>query len=133
MTDETPNSAARDFETATEIERLNDEWVEALVARDAATLGRIMADDFSFTHPLEGDDKQQFISDVLSGNLSVESMGRENVTVRVYGDAAVLSCRDSAKWTYQGRDFSGVYKTLHVYSRRGGRWQLVAVQSCHYA
>ena len=133
MPDDTPEERAKDFQTAGEIERLNDEWVEALVGRDAATLDRIMAEDFSFTHPLEGDDKRQFIADVVAGDLSVESMGRENVTVRVHGDTAVLSCRDTAKWAYRGRDFSGVYKTIHVYSRRDGRWQLVAVQSCHYA
>jgi ketosteroid isomerase-like protein len=133
MSAEPPNRRALDHQAAQEIERLNDEWVRALVERDGATLDRIMADDFIFLHPMEGDDKAQFISDVESGALSVEDMGRENVSVRVYGDTAVLSCRDMAKWQYGGRDFSGDYKTIHVYARRDGRWQIVAIQSCHYA
>jgi len=32
-----------------------------------------MADDFVFTYPLEGDDKAQFINDVVSGELSTSN------------------------------------------------------------
>src|SRR5688572_26938185 len=133
MTEEASDQPAHDARAAQEIKRLNEEWVRALEARDIESLDRIMADDFIFTHPMEGDDKGQFISDVEAGDVRVEHMGRENVMVRVFGDAAVMSCRDTATWQYKGRDFTGVYKTISVYSRRNGRWQLVAIQSCHYA
>jgi ketosteroid isomerase-like protein len=113
-----------------ELRQKNDEWVRALVGRDAATLNRIMAEDCIFTHPLEGDDKGQFISDVESGDLVVEYMNRDHIDVRIYGDTAVLSCRDDAKWLYVGREISGIYRTLHVYAKREQGWQLVAVQSC---
>lgn len=113
-----------------ELRQKNDEWVRALVGRDAATLNRIMAEDCIFTHPLEGDDKAQFVSDVESGDLVVEYMNRDHIDVRIYGDTAVLSCRDDAKWLYAGREISGIYRTLHVYAKREQGWQLVAVQSC---
>jgi ketosteroid isomerase-like protein len=113
-----------------ELRQKNDEWVRALVERDAATLNRIMADDCIFTHPLEGDDKAQFVSDVEAGDLRVEYMHRDHVDVRIYGETAVISCRDDAKWLYGGREISGIYRTLHVYARRDGGWQLVAVQAC---
>lgn len=132
MAEDPIKQGVSDLHAAREIERMNDEWVRALEARDLATLDRIMADDFIFTHPMEGDGKMQFIADVESGDVRVERMGRDQVAVRVFGDTAVLSCRDTASWQYRGRDFTGVYKTLHIYARREGRWQLVAVQSCHY-
>jgi ketosteroid isomerase-like protein len=113
-----------------ELRQKNDDWVEALVNRDAATLNRIMAEDCVFTHPLEGDDKAQFVSDVESGELRVEYMNRDRVDVRIYGSTAVISCRDDAKWLYGGREISGIYRTLHVYAKRDKGWQLVAVQSC---
>lgn len=113
-----------------ELRQKNDDWVRALVGRDAATLNRIMADDCIFTHPLEGDDKAQFISDVESGDLTVEYMNRDHVDVRIYGSTAVVSCRDDAKWLYAGREISGIYRTLHVYALRDGEWQLVSIQSC---
>ena len=132
MSEDLLNQRARDSQAAQEIRRLNDEWVEALETRDGATLDRIMADDFIFMHPMEGDDEGQFIADVESGDVRVEHMGRENVAVRIFGDTAVMSCRDTANWQYKGRDFTGTYKTLHVYARRAERWQLVAIQSCHF-
>jgi ketosteroid isomerase-like protein len=124
------------FEPASKIEteqllrQMNDEWVKALVRGDVETLDDIMADDFFFAYPLEGDDKSQFISDVSSGVIRVEFITRENTNVRIWGDTAVVAGKDSVKWWYQGRDFSGHYKVLNVYAHRNDRWQLVSLQAC---
>src|SRR5438552_9956147 len=90
-----------------ELRQLNDEWVKALVRGDGETLERIMADDFFMTYPLEGDDKAQFISDVTSGDLKIEHLSREQVSVRLFGSTAVVTARDSATWLYHGRELSG--------------------------
>jgi ketosteroid isomerase-like protein len=113
-----------------ELRQMNDDWVKALVRADGATLDRIMADDFFFAYPMEGDDKAQFIGDVVSGDVKVEFLTRENIGVRIWGSTAVLTGKDSAKWFYKGREFSGHYKIIHVYSLRDDRWQLVSVQAC---
>ena len=118
------------IEAEQQLRQMNDEWVKALVRRDGDTLTRIMADDFVFTYPLEGDDRDQFVSDVVSGALFVEYLTREHVTVRIWGTTAMVTGLDSAKWIYQGREFVGQYKIVHVYSYRDERWQLVAVQAC---
>lgn len=121
-------------ESRIEIEQLlrqmNDDWVRAMAHRDTETLDRIMAPDFFFTYPMEGDDKSQFIADVTSGDLAIEHITRDHVGVRIFGSTAVLTARDSAKWIYQGREIEGHYKIIHVYSERDDRWQLVAVQAC---
>lgn len=118
------------IETEQQLRQMNDEWVKALVRRDGDTLNRIMADDFVFTYPLEGDDRDQFISDVVSGVLFVEYLNREQVTVRIWGNTGIVTGLDSAKWVYHGREFVGQYKIVHVYASRDDRWQLVAVQAC---
>lgn len=112
------------------VRQLNDEWVKAMVRRDAGTLDRIMADDFFFTYPLEGDDKAQFISDVTSGDLKIEHLVREQLNVRVFGKTAVLTARDTATWLYHGRELTGQYKILGVFAERNGVWQLCAIQAC---
>jgi ketosteroid isomerase-like protein len=119
------------IETEALLRQLNDEWVKALVRRDGITLDRIMADDFFFAYPLEGDDKAQFINDVVSGDLRVEYLNRENVSVRIRGATAVLTGKDSAKWFYKGHEWSGNYKIINVYSKRDDEWHLIAVQACH--
>lgn len=118
------------IEIEQQLRQMNDEWVKALVRRDPVTLDRIMADDFVFAYPMEGDDKTQFIDDVVSGDLNVLQLKRENVTVRIWGHTAILTALDSAEWFYKGRDFSGKYKIVHVYASRDDHWRLVAVQAC---
>jgi ketosteroid isomerase-like protein len=128
------NDSTQTHQSTIEIEQylrqLNDEWVKAVVRGDTEALNRIMADDFVFTYPLEGDDKAQFIADVTAGDLKVEHLSREQLSVRVFGSTAVLSARDSATWLYHGRELSGQYRVLLVYTKRQDRWQLCAVQAC---
>lgn len=123
-------SLSSTIEIEQHIRQLNDEWVKAIVRADAEALGRIMAEDFYFTYPLEGDDKAQFISDITSGDLKIQHIAREQLNVRVFGNTAVLTARDSATWLYHGRELAGQYKIMSVFSERDGRWQLCAVQAC---
>ena len=113
-----------------ELRQMNDDWIKALVRADRVTLDRIMADDFFMAYPMEGDDKEQFIGDVASGDVKVEFLTRENVSVRIWGHTAILIGKDSVKWFYKGRDFSGQYKVINVYALRDDRWQLVSLQAC---
>ena len=116
-----------------DVRRLSSEWVAALLQRDTATLARVMARDCTFTYPLEGDGTEQFIADVSSGDLNVESMTRDNVEVRVFGQTAVLTSLDTTKWLYKGHIIEGYYRSIQVYAEREGRWQLVAIQACPIA
>ncbi len=118
------------IEVEQHLRQLNDEWVKAVVRGDGETLNRVMADDFIFTYPLEGDDKAQFIADITSGDLKIEHITREQLSVRVFGSTAVLAARDSATWLYHGRELSGQYRVILIYSKREDRWQLCAVQAC---
>jgi ketosteroid isomerase-like protein len=118
------------IEVEQHLRQLNDEWVKAVVRGDAETLNRVMADDFIFTYPLEGDDKAQFIADITSGDLKIEHITREQLSVRVFGSTAVLAARDSATWLYHGRELSGQYRVILIYSNREDKWQLCAVQAC---
>lgn len=118
------------FEIEQHLRHLNEEWVEAMANRDGATLDRIMADDFIFSYPLEGDDKAQFIADCVSGDLAVKQIQRDQIAVRVFGSTAILTARDSTKWIYHGNELSGQYKILNVYSQRDGEWKLCALQAC---
>src|SRR5262245_38239211 len=130
MNDPTSTHEHGALEPEQHVRHLNDEWVKAIVRRDGTALDRIMADDFVFTYPLEGDDKAQFISDVTSGDIRIDHISREQVRVRLFGDTAVLTARDSAEWNYRGRRLKGQYKILQVYCRREKGWQLCAVQAC---
>ena len=122
--------AATDTQSEQELRRVNDEWAKALTQRDRAALDRIMADDFMFAYPFEGDDKGQFIADVVAGEVRVESLEPRGATVRVYGGTGVVFGSETANWQYRDRDFSGPYKFFRVYAQRQGRWQIVILHLC---
>jgi hypothetical protein len=125
----TPNNS----QIERELRRMSSGWITALVQGDTAELARIMAPDCTFTYPLEGDGTEQFIADVGSGDLNVEAMTRDNVEVRIFGQTAVVTSLDTAKWLYKGHLIAGYYRTVNVYAERGGLWQLVTIQACPIA
>ena len=128
--DSSTSAERQTIEIEQHLRQLNDDWVKAIMRGDGETLDRIMADDFIFTYPLEGDDKAQFIGDVTSGDLKVEHISRETLGVRVFGSTALLTARDSATWLYHGREISGQYKIIKIFAERNGQWQLCAIQAC---
>ena len=90
------------IEAEQKVKQINKEWVAALERGDTATLNQLMAEDCIFSYALDGDDKAQFISDIDSGALRVESIKRDNVEVRIYGQTGVLLAYDTTDWRYKG-------------------------------
>ena len=112
-----------------QLRRINKEWVDALVQGDIATLNRVMDENCIFSYALDGDDKSQFIADIESGDLKVDSLKRDNVEVWIYGSTGVLIAFDTAVWNYKGQHIQNHYRTIHVYAERDGQWQIVAIQA----
>jgi len=112
-----------------ELRRINREWVEALVRGDTATLNQLMDEGCIFSYTLEGDDRAQFIADIESGTLRVESLDRSNVEVYIYGSTGVLVAFDTTNWMYKDRHIHGSYRIIHVYAERDGVWKIVAIQA----
>lgn len=113
-----------------ELRRANDEWVRALAEHDGAALENLIADDFVLAYPFEGDDKGQFIADVVNGEIQVESLQARSVNMRVSGSTGIVFGSETANWHYKGRDLSGPFRFVRVYSRQNGRWQIVALHLC---
>ena len=113
-----------------ELRQTNEQWAKALAERDRSALDQIMSDDFVLAYPFEGDDKEQFIADVTTGELKVDSLEQRDATMRVSGDSAIVFGSETANWYYRGRDLSGPYRFLRVYTRQQGRWRIMALHLC---
>jgi ketosteroid isomerase-like protein len=111
-----------------EILALNREWASAMVRGDRAALERIFSDDLIVT---SGDgtlrDKKGEMGD---GGAEIKTyfFNTEDVRVRVYEGAAVLT--GHAKWRINvgGRDIDHERRYTCVYAREKGRWRMVAMQ-----
>jgi ketosteroid isomerase-like protein len=101
-------------------------WDRAMVTNDAGAIGRYMADDWIIV----GSDgsmagKGRFLGLVEAGTLTHNEMTSDDVEVRVYGDAAVVTSRGVSGGTYQGHPFREVERVSCVFVRKEGRWLCV--------
>jgi ketosteroid isomerase-like protein len=112
-----------------ELKQLTDQSIAALKGKDATALERIWADELIFTNP-RGDvqTKAQRLADIQSGATRFDSLETRDLAVRVYGDTAVMNGLTTVKGQYSGQETSGQYRVTQVLVRRGGRWQIVALQ-----
>ena len=96
------NNAAPSAEE--EIRSLEQERNVAILNGDAAALGRMTADDYTFI-TLRGElrTKSEIVKGFQSGSFKYESRQISDLTIRVYGDTAVVTGRSNQKGMENGR------------------------------
>ena len=73
--------------------------------------------------------KAEAIADLKAGSSTSQSVELGPMTVRVFGNTAVVMGSDTEKSTYKGKDSSGKYAWMDVFVNRNGKWQPVASES----
>jgi ketosteroid isomerase-like protein len=112
-----------------EVTKLNRQWMESYVKRDAAFLERYLSEDYTSTFP-DGAvlDKSTEIKSLKSGDIALTEMTPREMNVRVYGEAAVITGRSVIKAKVSGEELSGEYRFTDVWVRLDNQWQAVASQ-----
>jgi ketosteroid isomerase-like protein len=110
-------------------------WASSTVAADAAALDKVLADDLTYTHSTgETDSKAAFIDNLKTGARKYHKLDHESMTVRMYGNTAVLMATAKVETSQKGGAVNPAHlRFLHVWVLQGGRWQLVAHQSLRFA
>ena len=118
-----------------EIRELERQRFRAMERVDVATLNRILSDDLIYTHAngLQ-QTKAELIGVLGSGDFKYESITPgDDIRVRIYDQAAVVTGRASIKIKARGEEQSFTVCYLDVYVKQDGRWQMVAWQSSRVA
>jgi len=113
-----------------DIRQMIEKYRTALLQRDIATLDKIWADDYVFVNAA-GDvlAKTERLANIKSGTTTLDSIKHEeNATVRVYENSAVATSRVTLKGQYSGQPISGEYRSILVWVKGSGGWQLVSNQ-----
>jgi uncharacterized protein (TIGR02246 family) len=108
-----------------------EETVAAATERnDADTLDRYLAPDFTFVNP-NGllVTKEQFLANFRSGRLLNTSYKVDEMRVRIYGAAAVVTYRSTVAGTAGVQDRAPVRRRTTMLIKRDGAWLIVAQQS----
>src|SRR5436305_6782594 len=113
-----------------EVRQMIEKHRTAILERDIPALEKIWADDYVFVNAA-GDvlAKTQRLANIKSGATTLDSIkNEENVAVRVYQNSAVATSRVTLKGQYSGQPISGEYRSILVWVKGSGGWQLVSNQ-----
>lgn len=109
---------------------LEQERVDAMVKSDTATLDRILADDFIYTHSnARVETKQQLLEALKSGAFKYEEMKHSDLKAQVYSDTVVLRGKSDLKIKANNLPLAFQIRFLAVYVKINNRWQLTSWQS----
>lgn len=116
--------------TAAEVRAAEDARYAAMIAQDFDALGRLLADDLTYTHSTGSTDtKTEYLAALRGGKYRYKSARREGVTVRVHGTTATVTGRLFIDLDVDGAPKSVVSAFVGVWVRNPAGWQLAALQS----
>ena len=117
-------------DTGDQIEQLEQERTQALLTGDVGKLDTLYANDF-FYNRAGGDSltKAAFLAVFTSGDIKVRRSVREDVSIRLYGDTAVVTGIQHIEANLKGQDTKINLRYLHVWIKGSGGWKLVARQA----
>ena len=109
-----------------ELIHLSHAWDRAMVTNDPDAIGEFMAEDWVIigADGLEID-KASFLALVRSGALTHDTMTSEDLSVRTYGDTAVVFSRGVSGGRFHDHPFREYERASSVFVKRGGRWRCV--------
>ena len=107
------------------LQQLNEQYIEAVLQADVNWYQKHLADDFvCIDSEATVFDKEAFLQHTSRGPY-VADYKLENVTVRIYGETALVQ----ATGLFTRKDGSaGLSRYTDVYVRNGGEWKCVSAQ-----
>jgi hypothetical protein len=125
-------ASKKDAKIAAELTKIEKDIGQANVRRDKVFFERIEADEFIFTDSAGGlTTKAEDVAslDKPAGNLKLVSYEVDDVEVRVYGNAAVVTGRSTTVSKGKEREVTSRSRFTDIFVKRGGRWKIVAGHS----
>lgn len=113
-----------------EINLVEDARYDAMIKSDLVAFESMLGHEFIYHQPTgKVANKTEYIESLKSGAVKINSAVRENVTVNVVGDTATAMGETKLDLVLNGEARKVHLRYLNVWTKRDGRWQLIARQS----
>ena len=127
---EAKKPAAAGNAAADELKQIENDWVDAIKAKNGEKLGDILADSWvGLGWDGKTSDKAKSLADMKSPGNSLDNIEMGPMKVRIFGNTAVVTGSDTEKSMERGKDTSGKYNWTDVFVKQNGKWRAVASQS----
>ncbi len=119
---------------SSELHGLSERWFQAWLEKDAATVERLMAEDYIYVAPIGLIlDRQAILKIIHSPSYRLDHGTRSEVVVRALGDeAAVVRHRYQGAGSLEGTSFTDDQRCVMVWEKRAGQWRLV-MEQCSFS
>jgi ketosteroid isomerase-like protein len=99
-----------------EIEDLEEQWRQATLTSDVASMDRLLSDDYvgtSWTGQVNT--KATQLDRIKNHTLQIRRMDLTDVKVKLVGPVAIVTCRADMEGTNDGKPISGSFRYTRVY------------------
>ncbi len=122
-------SGVMDVAVEAQLKDLVEGWKTAETRGDTAFMQRALTDDFLAIGPRGYMlNREDWVSRYQSGDLKTDALSLDDVRVRIYGDAAIVTGIEVSKGTYRNQPTQGQFRTCLVWVRQQGEWRLAGAQ-----
>lgn len=113
-----------------ELHELNERWFQAWLEKDAATVERLMAEDYVYIAPSGRVlDRHAILAIIRAPSYRLDRFARTDIVVRAVGDeAAIVRDRRQSAGAFDGAAFSEEHRGVMVWAKHAGEWRLVLEQ-----
>lgn len=113
-----------------ELLAIDASWNTLRLRSDVAGLDQLLADDWVLTHS-DGkvQTKRDYLDELATRSRSNQAIGNEDVRLRRYGDAAVVTGTSVQSGVSNGQPWNGRFRFTRVWVERDGHWVMVASHS----
>ncbi len=103
---------------------------KAQMGGDWTALDALLGNELVYVHSnTQVDTKTSYVESMRSGALKYTSIVPRDMTVRVYGDTAIITAAAHITAVSNGQGIDNHLRYTDVWVKRGGRWQMVSWQS----
>jgi ketosteroid isomerase-like protein len=121
-------NAADSSAVQAKLKQMEDAWVKALISKDSAAIGNMIADDFAGFNP-EGKHvtKSRLLDEAKNEPSTLSSSTNDNMDVHVYGpNLATVSGTTTEKGKDKdGKQFTRSYVWVDTWMERNGKWECI--------
>jgi ketosteroid isomerase-like protein len=109
---------------------LETAWNHAEESKDAAALNQLLAPSLAYVD-YDGSimNKAEFLASIQQESLHPAQITNEEMTAKMYGEAAVVTGVYREKGTLKGKPYQRRGRFTDTWVKQGGTWQCVASQS----
>jgi ketosteroid isomerase-like protein len=122
-------SLASSGSDAQQVTQLEQRRADAVVRRDTALLNKITAEDSVRILPSGSvETKSQLLTQLNSGTVTYNSIVVDQLTVKLYGDTAVVTGKSVFRGQKEGKPFAGRCRFSRIWRKDLNGWQEVLFQ-----